>query len=77
MAIRDFDQYEDRLMAITKMAIEVKVLILDESTDEVSSAEDPAAERLVYASAFQTGADGKIEGSAEEIFEAIEEALDV
>jgi len=41
----------------------------------VTSADDPDAERVFYASAFQAWADGKIEGTAEEIFQAVQEAL--
>ena len=72
-----FEEHEERLMAITAIGIEIKALILDEATDEVSSTDDPDAERLLYANAFQAWADGKFEGSADEVFEAVQEVLEV
>jgi hypothetical protein len=62
-------------MAIATIRLEAKALTLDRATNEVSSAEDPDAERLVYANAFQAWTDGKIERGAEELFEAIQQVL--
>lgn len=71
-----FEEEQERLMAITAMGMEVKALILDDD-GEVISADDPDAERLLYASVFQAWADNKIEGTAEQVFETIQEALDL
>jgi hypothetical protein len=70
------DEHEDRVAAITAIAIEAKALILGESADETNSADDPNAEKVVYAKAFQGWADGRIEGTAEDIFETVQEVLE-
>jgi hypothetical protein len=70
-------EHEDRVAAITVIGVEVQALVLDEESDELVSNEDPDADKLVYAKAFQAWADGKIGGTADEIFDAIEEALEV
>jgi hypothetical protein len=43
--------------------------------NETSSTDDPDAEKVVYARAFQAWADGRIEGTAEDIFESVQEVL--
>jgi len=76
-AIRNvLDEHERRVEAITAMAIEVRALVLSESAGETTSTINPSAEKLVYAKAFQAWADGAIEGTAEDIFETVEEVLD-
>ncbi|MBU6464203.1 MAG: hypothetical protein KGL35_07810 [Bradyrhizobium sp.] len=70
------EEHENRVAVITAIGIEVRALVLDKSAGEITSADDPDAERLVYAGAFQAWADGKIEGSAEDIFESVEEVLE-
>jgi hypothetical protein len=57
--------------------MEVKALTLSESRDEMISTADPNAEKLVYARAYQARADCTIEGTADDIFEAVQEVLDV
>jgi len=69
-------EHEDRVSAITTIGVEVRALVMDEDSDELISNEDPDAEKQVYAKAFQAWADGKISGSADDIFDAIEEALE-
>jgi hypothetical protein len=71
------DEDEKRLVAVTAIGLEAKALVLDEATREVTWADNAAAERLFYARAFQAWADGKIEGTAEQVFETVEEALNV
>lgn len=71
------DEHESRVAAITAIAMEVNALILSESRDEMISTTDPNAEKPVYARAYQAWADSKIEGTAEDVFEAIQEVLDV
>jgi hypothetical protein len=58
-------------VAIEAIAIEVKAIIHDGDNDETSSAEDPDADKRAYASVFQAWGDGKISGTAEEVFEAV------
>jgi hypothetical protein len=69
-----FEEHENRLAVITAIGIEVRALI--KSGDEITSAADPDAEMLVYAGAFQAWSQGKIEGSAEDIFESVQEVLE-
>lgn len=69
-----FDEHDGRVAAITAIAIEVGALT--ESADETSSTDDPHAEKVAYAKAFQAWADGRIEGTAEDIFETIQEVLE-
>jgi hypothetical protein len=71
------EEHIGRVAAITKLAVNLRALVLDESLDELSSAEDHDADRMVYAAAFQAWVDGEISGTAEEIFEATQEALEV
>jgi len=71
-----FDEHEGRVAIITAIATEVKALTLSESGDEMISTTDPNAERLVYARAYQAWADCRIEGTAEDIFETVQEVLD-
>lgn len=72
-----FDEHECRVTAITAIAMQVNALTLSESRDEMISTANPNAEKLVYAKAYQAWADCKIEGTAEDIFEAVQEVLDV
>jgi len=78
MTLRNvLDEHEGRVTAITAIAMEVNALALSESRDEMVPMTDSNAEKLVYARAFQAWADGKIEGTAEDIFEAVQEVLDL
>ena len=70
------DEHEDRVAAITAIALDAKALILDQSAEGMTSTDDPKAERTVYAKAFQAWADGRIEGTAEDIFETVQEVLE-
>ena len=58
------------------IAIEVKAIGYDDDNDETSSNDDPDAETQLYARAFQAWADGKISGTAEEIFDAVNAVLE-
>lgn len=71
------DEHEGRVAIITAIATEVKALTFSESGDEIISAADPNAEKLLYARAYQAWADCKIEGTADDIFETVQEVLDV
>jgi hypothetical protein len=69
------EEHETRVAAITAFAIEAKALTFDESGDEANATDDPDVEKIVYAKAFQAWADGRIEGTAEDIFETVQEVL--
>jgi hypothetical protein len=70
------DEHENRVAAITAIAIEAKALSLDKGADETTPTDDPNAEKVVYAKAFQAWADGRMEGTAEDIFETVQEVLE-
>ncbi|XUM23393.1 hypothetical protein ACRAVF_08615 [Bradyrhizobium oligotrophicum S58] len=76
MTANVFDEHEGRVRFITAIAMEVKALTLSESRDEMISTIDSGAEKLVYARAYQAWADCKIEGTADDIFEAVQEVLE-
>ena len=59
----------ERIAAIEAIAIEVKAIGYDDDND-------PDAEMQLYARAFQAWADGKISGTAEEIFDAVNAVLE-
>ena len=71
------DEHETRVAVITAIGLDVAALILDEGTHEVTYRNDPEADKLLYARAFQAWADGKIEGSAEDVFETVQEVLEI
>jgi hypothetical protein len=73
---RELEAHEDMLAAIEALGLEEKALILDEDTDEVSSAEDDDANKGFYARAFKEWAEGKLHGDAEEIFDAVTAAIE-
>ncbi|HVX78295.1 MAG TPA: hypothetical protein VHB49_19355 [Bradyrhizobium sp.] len=71
------NEHENRVDIITAIAIEVNALLFSEATREVIPADNTDAEKLVYARAFQAWADGKIEGNAEDVFETVQEVLEI
>ena len=70
------DEHDGRVATITAIAIEVGALAIGEGGDETSSTDDTHAEKVAYAKAFQAWADGRIEGTAEDIFETVQEVLE-
>jgi hypothetical protein len=73
---RDLEEHEELLVAIDMLGIEEKALILEEQSDEVSSAEDEQANKNFYARAFKEWADGKLKGDAKDIFDAVAAAIE-
>lgn len=71
-----FEEERQRLMAITSIGVEIKALAIDDDGQLISVA-DPHVERLFYISVFQAWAEDKIDGTAEQIFDTIQEALAV
>ena len=74
-AKRELEAHEDRVTEIQRIGLEVGALVQDEQTDEISSNPDDEADKEVYARAFRARADGKLEGTAQEVFDAIEAGL--
>jgi len=72
-----YDEHEGRVATITTIAIEAKAVRRDEGGEETNPTNDQDAEKLVYAKAFQAWAEGKIGGNAEDIFETVQEVLEI
>jgi hypothetical protein len=72
----DDEAYEDRLVILEELGIEENALEHDESTDEVSASSDEAAIKRFFARAFREWAEGNVEGTAQEIFDAVVTLLD-
>jgi hypothetical protein len=64
MAKRDLEDHENRLTEIRTVARAVNALVNDDEND-----------KEVYAKVFRDWADGKIDATAEEIFECLTEVL--
>lgn len=72
-----YDEHESRVATITTIAIEAKAVTRSESEAETNPTNDQDAEKVVYARAFQAWAEGRIGGNAEDIFETVQEVLEV
>jgi hypothetical protein len=70
------DPREERLAALEELGIEEKALIYDEAGDKLSVSDDETAIKDFYARAFQEWSLGNVEGTAEEIFDAVTFLLD-
>lgn len=68
-----FEEDERRLSKIRDIGIECGALVPDEG----EARNDAIAERRLYAKVFQAWAENVIHGTAEQIFDTIQEALDV
>jgi hypothetical protein len=56
---------------LEELGIEEKALVYDEAVDKISVSKDDAAAKDFYARAFQEWSLGNVEGTAEEIFDAV------
>ena len=65
------DSDEERMAALEEMGLQEKALIYDEAGDKIIVSDDVAAIRDFYARAFQEWSLGNVEGTAEEIFDAV------
>jgi hypothetical protein len=72
----DDEAYEDRLVILEELGIAENALEHDESTDEVSASSEEAAIKRFFARAFREWAEGNVEGTAQEIFDAVVTLLD-
>jgi len=70
-AIKGNETYEERLAVLEELGIEEKALVYDEAVDKISVSKDHAAAKDFYARAFQEWSLGNVEGTAEEIFDAV------
>jgi hypothetical protein len=67
---------EERRGFIESICTDAKALVYDDVTDETSSAEDPDADKEAFARVFRAWADGRLTGTADEIFETTKEVLE-
>jgi hypothetical protein len=67
---------DDRRGYIEGICTDAKALRYDEDKDETNWAEDPDADKEAFARVFRAWADGKLTGTADEIFEATKEVLE-
>jgi hypothetical protein len=70
------EAYEERLAALEEMGIEEKALIYDEAADKLAVSKDEIAIKDFYARAFQEWSLGNIDGTAEEVFDAVTSLLE-
>jgi hypothetical protein len=75
-AKRDAEEHEVRLSAIAAIALKRGAIVMDPDTDEISSNLDEEADNQTFATVFQAWAEGRISGTADEVFEAIKENLE-
>jgi len=68
--------YAERLAILEDLGVQEKALIQDDGLDEVTVADDDQAKKNFYARAFQEWAEGNVEGTAEQIFDAVTMLLD-
>ena len=69
--VKKNDAEEERLATLEEIGIEEKALVYDEAGDKLLVSDDTAAIKDFYARAFQEWSLGNVEGTAEEIFEAV------
>jgi hypothetical protein len=67
---------DERRAFIVAICTEANALEYDEVEDETSSAEDPDADKEAFARVFRAWADGRLTGTADEIFETTKEVLE-
>jgi hypothetical protein len=63
--------YAERMAILEDLGVQEKALIQDDGLDEVTIADDDQAKKNFYARAFQEWAEGNVEGTAQEIFDAV------
>jgi hypothetical protein len=63
--------YAERMAILEDLGVQEKALVQDDGLDEVTVAHDDQAKKNFYARAFQEWAEGNVEGTAEEIFDAV------
>jgi hypothetical protein len=69
--VKKNDAEQERLAVLEEIGIEEKALVYDEDGDKLLLSDDAAAIKDFYARAFQEWSLGNVEGTAEEIFDAV------
>jgi hypothetical protein len=71
----DFGHDQELLSALESLGLEEEALRRDKITGDTSTIEDDAAQRRLYARAFEEWAAGKIDGTAQDVFHAVTSIL--
>ena len=75
-AKRELERWEDLKSEVTQIAIGAGALAYDETSEEYSCAEDPSAEQLTRDCATVLHRIGRLPGTLEEVYQAIDEVLE-
>jgi hypothetical protein len=71
----DFGHDQELLSALESLGLEEEALRRDKITGDTSTIEDDAAQRRLYARAFEEWAAGNIDGTAQDVFHAVTSIL--
>ena len=74
--VKRIEGYAERLAILEDLGVQEKALVQDDGLDEVTIANDDQAKKDFYARAFQEWAEGNIDGTAQEIFDAVTAILE-
>jgi hypothetical protein len=74
--VKRSEGYAERLAILEDLGVQERALVQDDGLDEVTVANDDQAKKDFYARAFQEWAEGNVEGTAEEIFDAVTSLLE-
>ena len=73
---RHLAEQEERMVIIEEICIDKGALVLDIATDEVYFSADEEAYKNTYVAVFQAWANGTIQGTAEQVFDATKSILE-
>jgi hypothetical protein len=74
--VKRIEGFAERLAILEDLGVQEKALVQDDGSDEVTVANDDQAKKDFYARAFQEWAEGNVEGTAQEIFDAVTSLLE-
>jgi hypothetical protein len=74
--VKRIEGYAERLAILEDLGVQEKALLQDDGLDEVTVTNDDQAKKDFYARAFQEWAEGNVEGTAQEIFDAVTTLLE-
>ena len=74
--VKRIEGYAERLAILEDLGVQEKALVQDDGLDEVTVTNDDQAKKDFYARAVQEWAEGNVEGTAQEIFDAVTTLLE-
>jgi hypothetical protein len=74
--VKRSEGYAERLAILEDLGVQEKALVQDDGLDEVTVTNDDQAKKDFYARAFQEWAEGNVEGTAQEVFDAVTTLLE-